>query len=140
VTGHALEVERIVSDYRDAWGEPAYADLRALVSESFAMYDPVAPGGVVHGPDGLEAFVRELTTGFPDLQSAMIDALSGDGLLLCETEVTGTHEREFAGVAPTGRRFEIRAMEKFRVAGGVLEEHRVCFDARAFRDQLGFTD
>lgn len=133
------EVERIVSEYRDAWGERAYDTLADVVAPSFVLYDPVAPGGSVHGSDGLESFVRALATGFPDLESTMLDALSGDGLLLCETEVTGTHEGKFAGVAPTGRRFEIRALEKFRAADGDLREHRVCFDGRAFREQLGFT-
>lgn len=134
------EVERIVSEYRDAWGERAYDALADVVAPSFVLYDPVAPGGAVRGPDGLASFVRALGTGFPDLESTMLDSLAGDGLLLCETEVTGTHEGAFAGVDPTGRRFDIRALEKFRVVEGDLLEHRVCFDGREFRDQLGFPE
>lgn len=140
VTEHTDDVEAIVAEYRNAWGDRAYDEIPALVADSFVLYDPVAPGGAVHGPDELTSFMRSLQAGFPDLASTMHAALSSGGLLLCETTVTGTHEGTFGGHAPTGRTFEVRALEKFRVGDGRLVEHRVCFDPATFRDQLGFDD
>jgi len=134
---HTDDVEAIVSEYRNAWGDRAYDAVPDLVAPSFVMYDPVAPGGAVRGPDGLVSFMRSLQAGFPDLASTMHASLSSGDLLLCETSVTGTHEGAFGGHDSTGRRFEVRALEKFRAADGRLLEHRVCFDPATFREQLG---
>lgn len=104
------------------------------------IHDPAAPGGKVHGPDGLEEFMRGVRTGFPDLQAEVLDVLSDSELVMCETRLSGTHEGEFDGVPPTGREAEIRAMEKFRIADGSVREHRVYFDRRELFEQLGVTE
>ncbi|MEF8877831.1 MAG: hypothetical protein V5A60_14040, partial [Haloarculaceae archaeon] len=52
--------EQPMSAYLALWnGEYSKID---SVSDSFVAYEPSAPGGEVHGPDALEAYVRELRT------------------------------------------------------------------------------
>lgn len=134
------EAEELVNAYVDVWNEQEYSKIPDLVSESFVMHGPAAPEGGVHGPEGLEEFVREMVTGFPDFQVTILDELCGEDLVMCEADVTGTHEGEFDGVPPTGREIEFRAMEKFRVADGNVQEHRVYFDQQELVEQLGLTD
>lgn len=59
------EAEHLVKDYVEMWNDQEYSKIPDLVAESFVMYDPAAPAeGVagpereVHGPDGLEQFMR----------------------------------------------------------------------------------
>lgn len=141
------ETEQLVTDYVEIWNEQEYSKIPDLVSESFVMYDPAAPAegvpgpeGEVHGPDGLEAFIRGVTDGFPDFEVTILDLLSGDGIVMYEARVTMTHEGEFDGIPPTGRTVDLREMAKFRIEDGAVEEHRVYFDQQDVFDQLGLTE
>lgn len=136
----AKEAERLVNAYLDLWDEQEYSKIPDLVSESFEMHGPVTPEGGIHGRDGLEEWMREVTSGFPDFRTDVLAMLSGDDLVMCEVTVSGTHEGEFDGIPPTGRETEIRAMEKFRIADGEVREHRVYFDQQELLEQLGLTE
>jgi steroid delta-isomerase-like uncharacterized protein len=139
--------EQLVRTYVDVWNERDYAKLPDLVSESFVMHDPAAPeegvpgpAAEVHGPDGLKQFIRQLTTGFPDLEVTILDLVSSDELVMYEGEISMTHEGEFDGIPPTGRTAQFREMSKFRVADGAIREHRVYFDQQGIYEQLGLTE
>lgn len=134
------EAEQLVNAYVGVWDEQDYSKIPDLVSESFEMHGPVTPESGIHGHDGLEEWIREVTSGFPDFRTEVLGMLSSDDLVLCEATVTGTHEGEFDGVPPTGREVEIRAMEKFRVSDGTVREHRVYFDQQEMVEQLGRTE
>lgn len=132
--------DQLVKAYVKMWNEREYSKISDIVSESFVMYDPGAPGGEVHGPDGLEEFMRGLVTGFPDFQVTIIDMLSSENLVMYEANLAGTHDGEFAGAPPTGREFDLRAMEKFHITDGNVREHRVYFDQQELFEQLGLTE
>lgn len=139
--------EQIVTAYVDAWNEQAYSELPDLVAESFVMHDPAAPGddvpgpaGEVHGRDGLEGFMRGVTTGFPDFTVDIVDMLSRGDLVMYEGEITMTHEGEFDGIPPTGETVEMRETSKCRVEDGKVQEHRVYFDQQEVFEQLGLAE
>lgn len=136
----STDAERIAREYINMWTDQEYSKIPDLVSESFVLYDPAAPGGEIHGRDGLEEFMRGVLTGFPDLQVTIVDILSSDEVVLCETTLAGTHDGEFAGTPPTGREVEIQALEKFHIEDGTIQEHRVCFNQDEFFEQLGLSE
>jgi predicted ester cyclase len=138
--------ERVARAYLDVWNERAYAEIPGLVSESFVMHDPTAPAdpvpgpkGEVHGPDGLETFIRGVVAGFPDFEVTVRRMLSDDGVVTYDGELAMSHEGTFYGVPPTGRRAEVRYMGMITVVDGLVEEHRVYPPVLAIADQLGFT-
>ncbi|AZH27001.1 ester cyclase [Haloplanus aerogenes] len=133
------ESKRIVNAYVDVWNERTYPSIPDVVSESFVMYDPAAPEGEVHGRDGLETFIRNVVTAFPDFEVSVGDMLSSDGLVMYDATITMTHEGAFGGIGPTGREVEIDEMSKFRVSNGKIREHRVYFDQQDVLEQLGVT-
>lgn len=59
------DVERLMSDRVDIWNNGEYEKIPDVVADSATIYDPGPPDGQVHGHNGLEAFLRELRTGFP---------------------------------------------------------------------------
>jgi steroid delta-isomerase-like uncharacterized protein len=134
------ESERLVTALVDVWNERQYSTIPDVVSDSFVMYDPGAPEGEVHGPDGLEAFVRDVVAGFPDFHISVTDVLSSDELVMYDATITMTHEGDFDGIPPTGRKVEIDEMSKFRIEDGKIQEHRVYFDQQAVFEQLGLVE
>lgn len=141
------EAERLCRDYLDTvWNEREYARIPELVTSSFAMYDPAAidkkipgPSGEVHGPDGLETFVRSVVAGFPDFHVAVDDVLADDELVMYAGTLSMTHEGTFYWIPPTGRSAEVQYMGRLRVEDGKVSEHRVYPPLQAIVAQLGFT-
>lgn len=128
------------------WNERDYEAIPALVSDTFVMYDPAAPGkgvpgpkGEVHGREGLERFMATLTTAFPDFEVAIVDMVADDSLAMYEVELTMTHEGPLGRLPPTGRRVEVRGASILRVEDGVVQEHRFHTDMRESAEQLGLT-
>lgn len=147
MTEASQDAEDLVRAYVDVWNERAYSEIPDLVSDSFVMHDPAAPAdgipgpeGEVHGPDGLETFMRGVATGFPDFRIAISDLISSGELVMYEGSMTMTHEGEFDGIPPTGKRVEAREMAKFRVGDGHVQEHRAYFDQQEIFEQLGIAD
>jgi steroid delta-isomerase-like uncharacterized protein len=134
------DAEGTVRAYVDVWNERDYSKIPEVVSESVSVYNPTAPGGEVHGRDGLEAFMRGVVAGFPDFHVAVHDVVSNDDLVMYDATLTMTHEGEFDGIPPTEREVEVSEMAKYHVADDKVREYRVCFDQQAVFEQLGLTD
>jgi len=134
------DAEGTVRAYVDVWNERDYSKIPEVVSESVSVYNPTAPGGEVHGRDGLEAFMRGVVAGFPDFHVTVHDVVSNDDLVMYDATLTMTHEGEFDGIPPTGREVEVSEMAKYHVADDKVREYRVCFDQQAVFEQLGLTD
>lgn len=133
------DAEAVVRDYIEMWNDRAYGRLPSIVSDSYVLVDPAAPGGEARGADGAEAWLREIVEGFPDFEIEILDSLADDTTAMVELRYTGTHQGDFQGVPPTGRSVDLRGMERHRVDSGVLQETRVYLDDRELQRQLGLT-
>lgn len=132
------EVEQLMNDYLDVWNGN-FSKLE-VVAESVSLYDPAAPEGEIHGRDALEAFVREVRTGFPDMNFTIDDRIASDEVVMYEWTGTGTHDGEFDDIPPTGRELELTGMSKTVIADGKVQEDRIYFDLQELFEQLGLTD
>jgi predicted ester cyclase len=137
------ETEQIAREYLTIWNEREYSWIPDAVAESFVMYDPFAPGdqvpgppGVVHGPAGLETFIRGVVAGFPDFHVEVLEMLSTDELVLYDGRITMTHEGDFFGIPPTGQQAAFRYMGMITVGDDRVGEHRVYPPLREVAEQL----
>lgn len=134
-----MRAEQLVREYLDVWNDREYAKIPDLVAESFVLDGPAVPGDV-RGPDGLEGWLREIVSAFPDFEVTPINVLADEELVMAESTYTLTHEGEFNDVPPTGREVEMQAMEKLRVEDGNVQEHQLYYDQQEFMAQLGLTE
>jgi predicted ester cyclase len=51
--------------------------------------------------------------------------------------MSGTHQGEFMGMPPTGKRFEVEGFDMVRVRDGQFTEHWGLFDTMTMMQQLG---
>lgn len=140
MTEAATEAEQLAREYKDLWNERAYSKIPEIVSKSFVLYDETAPGGEVQGPDGLEVWMRQFTSAFPDFHVEILDVLADEETVMAEATYTMTHEGEFDGLQPTEREVELRSMAKFVVEDGKITEHREYHDRQKILEQLGVTE
>lgn len=107
--------------------------------ESFAQdavdHDP-APGQPA-GREGFKAFFTELTAAFPDAHIEPAHLVADDDNVAVAYTLTGTHEGEFQGIAPTGKQIEVRGLQIGRFENGQIVERWGSSDELGILQQLG---
>ncbi len=107
--------------------------------QSFAQdavdHDP-APG---QGPgrEGFRTFWKALTSAFPDAHIEPRHAVIDDEHAVVAYTLTGTHQGDFQGIAPTGRRIEINGVQVARLENGEIVERWGASDELGILKQLG---
>ena len=129
--------EQVVHDYV-AWVNGDSSKIDAL-AESVDVYNPGLSDGEVHGRAAYDSYVQELRTGLPDFHFTEDMIVSRGDVVIVEFTITGTHDGELKGIPPTGRKLELRGMEKFRVVDGKIQEMYAYFDTQEIPEQLGLT-
>lgn len=111
-------------------------DLDALVHEDLVEHAPVPPG-TPSGLAGLKALMGTYRSGMPDLTFSVERYLEQGDLGCAVLKVTGTHTGTLLGIAPTGKRIEIDAIDVVRIADGRAAEHWGASDDLGMLTQLG---
>jgi steroid delta-isomerase-like uncharacterized protein len=96
-----------------------------LVNEIFDRYLAHQPDGptLERGPEDVKRFVGEFRSAFPDFRIGIDDQIAEGDKVMVHATIRGTHQREFRGMAPTGKEIEERGFSVFRFSpeGKVVE-------------------
>jgi len=107
--------------------------------ESFAQdavdHDP-APGQD-SGREGFKTFWATLTSAFPDAHLEARHVVADEEHVVVAYTLTGTHEGEFEGIAPTGRKIEVNGIQIGRFEDGKIVERWGSSDELGLLKQLG---
>lgn len=124
----------IVKAYLEAvFGTGDEALLRDLIAlDAFIR----VPYGTLHGPEGVSQYVAKWRSAFPPFDVVVQDVLAEENMVAVRWRTSGFHEREFLGIAPTGKNVRIEVMGFFLVQHGQITEGWVIDDHFALRCQL----
>ena len=112
-------------------------DLSALedVCDESIVYR--SPEVEVQGLDAYRETIREMIETFPDLNPELQEMI-GEGDQVSSIHIArGTHEGDYDGIAPTGRRMELVVSDHFTLRGGKVIEHQEFNDVLTIFRQLG---
>ena len=84
-----------------------------------------------------KGFAPVLRAAFPDLHFTIEDMIAEDDKVVTRHTMTGTHQGEFMGIAPTGRPIEFTVIDILRLDQGKIVEHWAVQDRLALMQQLG---
>src|SRR5215213_11194663 len=73
--------------------------------------------------DTFKETFAEAREGFPDLSVTVEEVMAEGDRVAARVTIRGTHHGEFQGIAPTGKRVEVKAMDMFRISNGKIVEH-----------------
>jgi steroid delta-isomerase-like uncharacterized protein len=106
-----------------------------LADEIFARYLAHQPEGPIleRGPEDVKRFVSEFRSAFPDFHISIDDQIAEGDKVMVHATIRGTHEREFRGMAPTGKEIEERGFSVFRFS----DEGKVVESWDSYYSQLG---
>ncbi|MBL8131654.1 MAG: ester cyclase [Anaerolineae bacterium] len=104
------------------------------------MRDPLLDRDSKGAPETLDHVKKSFAayfSAFPDLQSKVEDLTAEGDKVVCRLTVSGTHQGEYMGAAPTGKSFSVSAMHIFRIVDGKITERWEWVDRMGIRTQLG---
>src|SRR5215211_7223133 len=96
-----------------------------LADEIFGRYLAHQPGGLVleRGPEDVKRFNGEFHSAFHNFRLSIDDQIAEGDKVVSRITVRGTHQRDFRGMAPTGKEIELKGITIFRFSpeGKVVE-------------------
>lgn len=130
--------------------EQTKAFVRRLIEEvigrgKFALVDELVSADYVghssnpqtNTREGHKQFFAALRRAFPDLEITVEDQIAEGDKVVTRWTARGTHEGEFMGLPPTGKRAVISGIDIDRVADGKLVECWTKSDDLSLLQQLG---
>ena len=80
-----------------------------LVSPDAPFYTPASPEPLFGGK-GYLSVVHWMRSGFSDVQWHLTDIVADEDKVAVKWDMTGTHDGEFMGIKPTGRKISVCVM------------------------------
>jgi steroid delta-isomerase-like uncharacterized protein len=120
----------------EVWNQGHLAVVAELVSSDIVHHVSGPQPGP--GVEGVRQFVAEIRRAFPDLRGIVEDQIAEGDKAMGRVRCTGTHDGQFAGLAPTGKQatFELIDINRFDGSGKVVE-HWSLVDMLGLLQQLG---
>jgi predicted ester cyclase len=104
--------------------------------QNLDVLDDVADQDVARAAKG---WVGPFRRAFPDFDMEIVDLIAEGDKVVAHFKCSGTHQGEWHGVAPTGKRFEgVDEIYIFRIVGGKLASAVAVEDNLTRMRQLGF--
>jgi len=106
----------------------------AIVSEIFA--EDFVVGGQRIGRAGLRQNMMQRLAAFPDLEVALTEVLAEGDKVVIWYVAQGTHQGEFEGIPPTGKRVSWMGTDLLRIDGSMIAEGQFLDDSLGLLRQL----
>jgi steroid delta-isomerase-like uncharacterized protein len=119
--------------FDEVWNRGDEAGIDRYIANDAAGNDPTFGTG----REAFRAQWQKWRVAFPDLHFAVEDLVAENDKVVTRWTLTGTHQGEFQGIAPTGRRISVTGMSLDRIAGGQIAEGFDAWDELGLHRQLG---
>ncbi len=107
-----------------------------LMDELFSpdFYDH---GTTSHTLEEAKQFFAMLFAAFPDIRADIHDQIAEGDKVVTRKTFHATHQGEFMGLPPTGKKVAFDVIDIFRIANGRIAEHWFVGDMMALMQQIG---
>jgi steroid delta-isomerase-like uncharacterized protein len=121
--------------YEEVFNQGRVELVEELVAEDFVEHESVP--GMPTDRTSVPAFVQMFRGAFPDGRMDLEDVLVDGDKIACRVRMSGTHDGEFMGIAPTHRKFSVQTIDIIEFRDGKAIAHWGVTDTAAMLEQLG---
>ena len=89
------------------------------------------------GPEDVKQIVTIVRTAFPDVHFTLEDMVAEGNKVVARWTFRGTHDGDFMGVPPAGKRATVMGIAIYRIADDKIAEAWVAWDTGGLMRQLG---
>ena len=124
-----------LSKFAEAVNTGSYGLFRDVVASDCVDHDP-APGQVP-GPDGYRSLFTDMRRAFPDLKVELAELVADEEAVAFAYTLTGTQGGPLMGIAPTGKKVNIRGLQISKFRDGKMVERWGSSDQLGMLQQIG---
>jgi len=133
-------MRRVLEEHVAAENAHDRARVLATYATAGPVFEDVPAGRRYVGPDEIVGNYRHLWDGFPGLVRRIDRWTFGEDACVIELTLTGAHDGEYRGIAPTGRRLELRIIAHFAFdEDGRIKQETAYYDTLTFMRALGLS-
>ena len=121
--------------FEEVWNRGRLDTLDEILTADYVNHSPSLPNPRP-GPAGLKPIVAAMRGGIADLHYEILDMVATPDKVAVYVRLTGTHEGELFGMAPSGRPIDVRQMQIEWLRGGRISEHWRITDETTLMRQL----
>jgi len=122
--------------YEEVWNKRRLEVTSEVISPSHALHDPHLTGSAV-GPEAYKRVCTQFIAAFPDLHFTVEDFISEKDKVVVSWTISGTHKREFRGIAATNKKISVEGITIHHIANGKIMDSFVSLDYLGMMQQLG---
>ena len=111
--------------------------MRRIYEEMWNQADPSIAAEIFAQPEGVELYVSQFLSSFPDLRHTIDGMIAEDDRVAVQFSADGTHTGQWMHFAPTGKSIHYTGITMVRIAGGKIVEHQTWWDKLGLLEQLG---
>ena len=109
--------------------------LDELLDPAFVLHD--APPGLPPGIEGCKVIDVMFRTAFPDYKHTIHDLIADGDKVVARWTFHGTHQGDFQGLPPTGKKVTLPGISVFRLENGKIMDDWTISDTYSMMQQLG---
>jgi predicted ester cyclase len=121
--------------YEEVINQKQLAVVDEVAGDNYHSHD--FPPGLPPGREGLKLFISVFHAAFPDGHLTIDQMIAEGDTVATRLTFHGTHTGEFQGIAPTGKKVTIPALDMARFVNGKLVEHWGGPNQMSLLQQLG---
>ena len=121
--------------YEEVINQKQLAVVDQVAGDSYHSHD--FPPGLPPGREGLKIFISVFHAAFPDGRLTIDQMIAEGDTVATRLTFHGTHTGEFQGIAPTGKKVTIPALDMARFENGKIVEHWGGPNQMSLLQQLG---
>ena len=129
------ENKALVQEFEDLINAKDLETALTLFSTDYVDHTPSI--GLPPGIEGAHAFHSMQIAAFPDRRITSLDMIAEGDKVVHRLVGECTHQGEFMGIPPTGKRITWSCIDIWRIADGKIVEHWVEADMMSLMQQLG---
>jgi steroid delta-isomerase-like uncharacterized protein len=111
--------------------------MRRIYDEMWNGASPALAAELFAKPEGVERFVSQFLTAFPDLQHNVEGMIAEGDQVAVRFSAHGTHAGSWLDFAPTGKTIKYTGVTLARLEENKIVEHHTWWDKAALIEQLG---
>jgi predicted ester cyclase len=110
--------------------------MRRIYEEMWNRAKPSVARELFEKPEGVEKFVGEFLTSFPDLQHTVEEMIAEGAQVAVRFTARGTHSGPWIRFAPSGRSIQYTGVTLARIQGDRIIEHHTWWDKAGLIEQV----
>ena len=118
--------------FQDIWNQGDFSIIKEIWDKDFINHNVKAKG-----LEAIRQYITAYRNAFPDVKFKINDQIAERDKVVMHFTITGTHNGNFQGIAPTGKSIKITGIAIHRIINGKIVEIWSNWDTLGLMQQLG---